>query len=112
MAEQQREWVRNHRVAGFIAGRFRGEFAGQQRDLIALQTMDGMTVVPDGSVLPVDKDYMIRQAALDLERVIEGMVEGGFTLEDAEASWQRAMAHTRKVATQAAPTSDTSADGA
>jgi exonuclease VII small subunit len=55
---------------------------------------------------------MIRQAALDLERVIQGMVEGGFALEDAEASWQRAMAHTREIATQAAPTSDTSADGA
>src|SRR6266540_4746279 len=89
---EQREWVRNHRIAGFVVGRFRGEFEGEQRDLIALQTMDGIRVVPEGSVLPVDMDYMIRQTALDLERVIEGILEGGFTPEQAEAAWQRAMA--------------------
>lgn len=99
MAEQ-REWVRNHRIAGYVAGRFRGEFEGEQRDLIALQTMDGIRVVPEGLVLPVDMDYMIRQTALDLQRVIEGILEGGFSLEQAEAAWQRAMAQTRKVAAQ------------
>jgi hypothetical protein len=30
MAEQQeREWVRNHRMAGFVADRFAGEYAGE-----------------------------------------------------------------------------------
>ena len=102
---EQREWVRNHRIAGVVVGRFRGEFEGEQRDLIALQTMDGIRVVPEGSVLPVDMDYMIRQTALDLERVIEGILEGGFTPEQAEAAWQRAMAQTRKALAQAAPDS-------
>ncbi len=88
---EQREWVRNHRIAGFVVGRFRGEFEGE--------------LVPEGSVLPVDMDYMIRQTALDLERVIEGILEGGFTPEQAEAAWQRAMAQTRKALAQAAPDS-------
>jgi len=105
---EQREWVRNHRIAGFVVGRFRGEFEGEQRDLIALQTMDGIRVVPEGSALPVDMDYMIRQTALDLERVIEGILEGGFTLEQTEAAWQRAMAQRRKALAQAAPDSSDS----
>jgi len=99
MAEQQEhEWVRNHRVAGFIAGRFTGEYAGEQRELIALQTWDGITVVPAAAIIPVDKDYMIRQAALDLERVIGGITEGGLSLTDAQAAWDRAISHIRDVA--------------
>ena len=97
-AQQEREWVRNHRVSGFVAGRFTGEYEGEERELIALQTWDGMTVVPSAAIIPVDKDYMIRQAALDLERVINGMVEGGFSLEDAQVAWDRAMSHIREVA--------------
>jgi hypothetical protein len=41
---------------------------------------------------------MIRQAALDLERVIRGMVEGGLSLGDAQAAWDRALSHAREVA--------------
>jgi hypothetical protein len=98
MAEQEREWVRNHRVAGFVAGRFSGEYAGEQRELVALQTWDGITVVPAAALIPVDRDYMIRQAALDLERVIRGMAEGGLSLDDAQAAWDRALSHVRAVA--------------
>jgi hypothetical protein len=99
MAEQQEhEWVRNHRVAGFIAGRFTGEYAGQQHELIALQTWDGITVVPAAAIIAVDKDYMIRQAALDLERVIRGITEGGLSLADAQAAWDRAINHIQDVA--------------
>jgi hypothetical protein len=94
MAEQQdHEWVRNHRVAGFVAGRFTGEYAGEQRELIAIQTWDGITVVPATAVIPIDKDYMIRQAALDLERVIRGITEAGLSLADAQAAWDRAIGH-------------------
>jgi hypothetical protein len=99
MAEQQeREWVRNHRVAGFVAGRFSGEYAGEQRELVALQTWDGVTVVPAAALIAVDKDYMVRQAALDLERVIRGMAEGGLSLDDAQAAWECALGHAREVA--------------
>lgn len=38
MAEPEREWVRNHKIAGFVAGRFQGEYAGEQRELVAVQT--------------------------------------------------------------------------
>jgi hypothetical protein len=54
--------------------------------LVALQIWDGITVVPAAALIPVDKDYMIRQAALDLERVIHGMAEGGLSLNDAQAT--------------------------
>jgi hypothetical protein len=40
---------------------------------------------------------MIRQVALDLERVIRGTAEGGLSLDDAQAAWDRALGHTREV---------------
>ena len=73
--------MRNHRVAGFVAGRFTSEYAGEQCELIALQTWDGITVVPAVALIPVDKDYMIRPAVLDLERVIRGIAEGGLSFD-------------------------------
>lgn len=96
---EDREWVRNQRVAGFVAGRFTGEYEGAQRELVALQTIgQGLIVVPAAALLPVDRAYMIRQAGLDLERIIGAMLEGGLSLEDAQAAWYAAMAHIQAVA--------------
>jgi exonuclease VII small subunit len=36
---------------------------------------------------------MIRQAGLDLERVMHRIREGGLDLDDAQAAWERAMGH-------------------
>ena len=98
MAESEREWVRNHTIAGFVAGRFQGEYAGEQRELVAVQTWNGAQIVPADALIAIDKDYMVRQAGLDLERVIAGMLEGGLRLEDAQAAWERAVGHIRAVA--------------
>jgi len=39
MAEQQeREWVRNHKIAGYVVGRFQSEYEGASQDLVAVQT--------------------------------------------------------------------------
>src|SRR6266487_4484597 len=82
VAEQhEREWVRNHTIAGYVVGRFQGEHEGTWRDLVAVQTWDGARVVPEAALIPIDKDYMIRQAGLDLERVIQGIIEGGLDLD-------------------------------
>lgn len=98
MAELEREWVRNHKIAGFVAGRFHGEHAGEQRELVAVQTWSGAQIVPADALISIDKDYMVRQAGLDLERVIAGMLEGGLSLEDAQTAWERAIGHIRTVA--------------
>jgi len=96
--QQAREWVRNHTIAGYVVGRFQGEHEGTWRDLVAVQTWDGTRVVSEAALIPIDKDYMIRQAGLDLERVIYGILEGGLDLDDAQAAWERAMGHVREVA--------------
>ena len=99
MAEQQeREWVRNHKIAGYIVGRFTGEYEGEQRDLVAVQTWDGARIVPATAVIQIDKNYMIEKAGLNIERVIHGMLEGGLSLDDAQAAWDRAIGHIREVA--------------
>ena len=96
--QHEHEWVRNHKIAGYVLGRFQGEHEGAQHDLVAVQTWDGARVVPATALIPIDKDYMVRQAGLDLERVIQGMLEGGLDLDDAQAAWDRAMSHAREVA--------------
>ena len=96
--QHEREWVRNHKIAGYVVGRFQGEHEGAQRDLVAVQTWDGAQVLPEAVLIPIDKDYMIRQAGLDLERVIHGILEGGLDLDDAQAAWERAIGHIREVA--------------
>jgi hypothetical protein len=98
--QHEREWVRNHTIAGYVLGRFQGEYEGTQRDLVAVKTWDGARVVPEAGLLPIDKSYMVRQAGLDLERVIQGILEGGLDLDDAQAAWDRAMNHIREVAKQ------------
>lgn len=98
MAEQEREWVRNHKVAGFVVGRFTGDYEGEQRDLVAVQTWDGARVVPAAAVIAIDKNYMIEKAGLELERVIHGILEGGLNLDDAQVAWDRAISHIREVA--------------
>jgi hypothetical protein len=64
--QQEREWVRNHRVAGFVAARFTGEYAGEQRELIALQTWDGIT---EGG-LSLDDAQAARDRALSHVRAV------------------------------------------
>lgn len=99
MAEQQkREWVRNHKIAGYIVGRFTSDYEGEQRDLVAVQTWDGARVVPANAVISIDKEYMIEKASLDMERVLQGIFEGGLSLDDAQAAWDRAIGHIRDVA--------------
>ena len=98
MAEQNREWVRNHKIAGFVATRYTGEHEGEQRELAVVQTWDGARIVPSAALIPIDRSYMVEKASLDLERVIHGMLEGGLDLDDAQAAWNRAMAHIREVA--------------
>jgi hypothetical protein len=74
--QHEREWVRNHKIAGYVVGRFRGEHEGIQSDLVAIQTWDGARVVPEAALIPIDKDYMIRQAGLDIERGSLGSCDG------------------------------------
>jgi exonuclease VII small subunit len=40
---------------------------------------------------------MVRQAGLDLERMIHGILEGGLDLDDAQAAWDRAIGLIREV---------------
>jgi hypothetical protein len=93
-----REWVRNHRTSGYIAGSFTGEYEGEPREMLVIQTLKGVVLVPAGSTLPITRDDMVRQAALDLEPIIDSLLEGGFTLDDIAAAWQRAMAYKHGVA--------------
>ena len=79
-----------------------GPLSGRARrhtvDLVAVQTWNGAQVVPVAALIPINKDYMVRQAGLDLERVIRGNLEGGLDLDDAQAAWDRAIGHMREVA--------------
>jgi hypothetical protein len=51
MAKQhEREWVRNHTIAGYVVGRFQGEYEGAWHDLVAVQTWDGAWVVPEAAL--------------------------------------------------------------
>lgn len=98
MSVATRQWVRTHTIAGYVVGRFAGEYEGAQRDLIAVQTVDGITVVPATAVLPVDEGYVQRQVALDLERVIRSIVEGGLTFDEADQAWHAALDHVQAAA--------------
>ncbi len=101
------EWVRNHRSSGYIAGRFAGEFKGQPREMLVIQTFKGAVIVPDGSTIPITKEDMIRQAALDLEPIIDSLLESGFTLDDITAAWNLAMDYTHEVAAKREAVTDT-----
>lgn len=100
MTERDREWVRNHKIAGFVVTRYVGEHEGEQRELAVVQTWDGARIVPSAALIPVNRGYMVEKAGLDLERVIHGMLEGGLDLDDAQAAWERAIGHIRAVAEQ------------
>src|SRR5437763_1124383 len=54
--QHEREWVRNHTIAGYVVGRFQGEHEGTRCDLVAVQTWDGARVVPEAALMPIDKD--------------------------------------------------------
>lgn len=54
--------------------------------------------MPSAALIPIDRGYMIEKAGLSLERVIHGLIEGGLDLDDAQAAWERAIGHLRKVA--------------
>lgn len=95
--EQEKQWVRNHRSAGAVVGRFLGEYEGEPRTLLVVQTFKGVVLVPEGSTIPIDAEYMVRQAGLDLEGVISAMLEVGLTLDQAQAAWDRAMDYHRKI---------------
>jgi hypothetical protein len=97
-----REWVRNHRTSGYVAGRFAGEYEGEPREMLVLQTLKGVVLVPAGSTLPITKDDMIRQAALDLEPIIDSLIEGGFTFDDIAVAWQHAIDYKQGVAARQA----------
>ncbi len=94
----EKEWVRNHRVSGYIAGRFQGEYEGKAREMLVLQTTKGTILVPSGSTLPISKQDVISQTALDLGPVIDAILEGGLTLDEAEAIWQLAIERKRRAA--------------
>ena len=98
MAEDTREWVRDHKIAGFVVTRFVGEHEGEQRELAVVQTWDGARIVPSAALIPIDRAYMVEKAGLSMERVIHGLIEGGLDLDDAQAAWERAIAHVRRVA--------------
>jgi len=57
-----------------------------QRDLVAVRTKDCTRVVPEAAFMPINKDYMIWQAGLNLNRVIRGILEAGLNLDDAQAA--------------------------
>jgi hypothetical protein len=95
---EEREWVRNHRVSGYIVGRFRGEFEGEARDMLILQTTKGVVLVPEGSTLPITKQDIISQTALDLGPVIDSILEGGLSLEEVNQIWQYAIERKRQSA--------------
>ena len=98
----EREWVRNHRHSGFVVGRFQGEFEGQPREMLVIQTLKGAVLVPSGSVLPITKADVIRQAALDLEPIVEALLEGGLDRTDIASAWEQAVAYHQKGITDAA----------
>jgi hypothetical protein len=84
--QHEREWVGNHEIAGYVVGRFQSEYESMQHDLVAVQTWDGAQVLPEATLIPIDKDYMTRQAGLDLERVNQGILKGGLDLDHAQAA--------------------------
>jgi hypothetical protein len=55
-------------------------------------------VVLEVALIPIDKAYMVRQARLELECMIWGILEGGLDLDDGQAAWKRAMGHICDVA--------------
>ncbi len=90
------EWMRNHNTEGSVVGRFAGMYGHTEQELVALQTMDGIVVIPAVAAVPIDTTYIINQTALDLERVIRGMREGGLTFEQIEHAWQQALLHIKQ----------------
>lgn len=103
----EREWVRNHRSWGYIAGRFASKFKGQPWEMLVIQTLKGAVVVPEESTIPITKEDMIRQAALDPEPIIDSMLEGGFSLDDIAAAWDHAMDYKREVRMKRAAVTET-----
>lgn len=96
-----REWVRNHKVAGFVAGRFEGEYEGRIQPLVAIQSSHGVAVVPEAGLIPVDQDYIQRQASLDLERIVAALREGGLDYATIQQAWAQALVTVEKIEQQA-----------
>lgn len=95
--QDKREWMRNHKVEGFVVSRFIGTHDQPDQEFIALQTVDGVIVIPATTAIPVDATYILNQISLDLERVIRGMRDGGLTFEEMEHVWKQALTHVQQV---------------
>jgi len=83
MSEQHaRKWVRNHTIAGYVVGRFQGESEAHRR--ISSSSRPGMVRrwCRRFALIPIDNAYMVRQARLELECVIWGILEGGLDRDD------------------------------
>ena len=97
---EHREWVRNHKYEGFVVARFEGDLHGHRQPLVAVQTMNGLVALPARAVIPVDKDYIIRQASLNLEAVVRAMQEGGLSFADMQMAWEAALEHVQAAQSQ------------
>jgi hypothetical protein len=94
---ESREWMRTHTSEGFVVGRFTMIYEQEERELVALQTVDGIVVIPATAAIPVTSDYIVNQMALDLERVIRGMRAGGLTFAQVEQAWNQALSHIKQI---------------
>ena len=76
---KKHEWVRLHDTPGVIIGRFRGVHAGEERELIAVQTVTGVEVWPASAILEATEPDAIDHAALHLTRIVEAFAAVGFS---------------------------------
>ena len=76
-----REYVRQHRTLGYVVGRM--EFEGEPH--VVVQPQEGaITLLHASRVMPIDIDYVQRDAQLQMESLIHGL--RSFGLEDADIS--------------------------
>lgn len=85
-------WVRFHDTPGRVIGCFTGEYAGEQRDLVTVQTVTGIEVWPASALLEATEDDAITHAARHMARVVEGLDAAGLDTPAMHRVFEQAIA--------------------
>jgi hypothetical protein len=100
MSMKKPEWVRLHDTPGIVIGHFTGVYDGEERDLIAVQTLTGVEVWPASAILQATENDAIMHAALQMARIVEVFAAVGFNPSTMHQVLDRAVSMHERMARQ------------
>jgi ABC-type hemin transport system substrate-binding protein len=84
------EWIRYHDVPGQAITRFVGDYEGQRRELITVQTLMGIEIWPASAVLEGRQEDAVLYAARHIAQVLDQLEKAGYSATDIQTIIQEA----------------------